>query len=66
MNQYNLFDPIRSERLKSEGMAKAADNDYLELARDIAEDLARHGPVCADDVMKVMSQHGIDSLGPAT
>ena len=70
MKQHNLFDGPLSDHLKTEGMAKAADNapTALQLARNIADELYRQkGVVNADDVGRVLKQrYGIDTLGPAS
>ena len=65
----SLFDEEWSDKLKEEGMAKAAYNkrDALITARRIAKALARrNGTVNADDVGRILKRTcGIDSLGPA-
>ena len=64
----NLFDEKLGDKLKKEGMEKAANNlvTPLQLARSIAKDIARSkGVVNADDVGRRLKWHGIDSLGPA-
>jgi len=65
----NLFDEELSDKLKREGMAKAADNtkQVLETARQIAKAIARRkGTANADDVGRILKRAcGIDSLGPA-
>lgn len=45
MNQLPLFDARKSRALKARGMAKAAahHNELLEIARDVAEAIARSG-----------------------
>ena len=70
-NQNNLFDFAEAKRRKEDGMAIAADNqaDWLQIARDIAVELALQNPfrTCnADAVGEVLlERHGIASLGPA-
>lgn len=65
----NLFDAKLSEKLKKDGMEKAADNvdETLTLARNIARRLAqKNGKVNADDVGRILKTDlRIDSLGPA-
>lgn len=69
--QASLFDGQRSEQLKRDGMALAADNagQYLDLARQIAREIALAHPnqECdADKVGRILKRrHGIDTLGPA-
>jgi len=71
MTQHSLFDARRSEKLKAEGMAIAADNarDYLEIAREIAREIALAHPrqECdADRVGRVLKRRlDIETLGPA-
>ena len=70
MQQNNLFDLDRGERLKKDGMEKAEDNakTALQLAREIAVEYAlSHNRLCHADVVGriLKSRHGIDTLGPA-
>ncbi len=65
-----IFDAYEAEQLKRVGMARAAaaQPDELQLAREIAEDLARknNGLCDAGMVGKVLkSDFDIDTLGPA-
>lgn len=63
-----LFDEGWSDKLKEDGMAKAADNrqEQLEIARDIAKRIAKEqGTVNADDVGRALKRIGINTLGPA-
>ena len=64
-----LFDEGWSDKLKEDGMAKAADNrqEQLEIARNVAKAIAKKkGTVNADDVGRVLKLIiGIDTLGPA-
>ena len=63
-----LFDEIEAEQLKRAGMERAAAHpNPLQLARDIAEELAITGNGCcdADQVARVLKEaYGI-SLGPS-
>lgn len=64
----DLFDAAESDRRKREGMAIAADaSSHLDLAREIAIDLARaHGEVHADMVIAELNErHGLTTLGNA-
>lgn len=67
--QGRLFDQEKGDRLKQEGMAKAAQNNVSDLlkARQIAIRLcAEHGEVNADDVGRLMKkEYGVASLGPS-
>ena len=64
-----LFDELESEEIKRAGMAKAVANAYpLQLARDIAEDIAIEGDGTADADRvgkRLQEQHDIYTLGPA-
>ena len=65
------FDAQESQRLKDEGMARAAEHEasLLSIARDCAKAvaLAGNGTCNADQVGKrmAMMEHSIDALGPA-
>lgn len=69
MTQSELFDGLRSERLKQDGMASASSKseELLGHARTFARRYATvHGQVTADDVGRYMkAEHGIETLGPA-
>jgi len=63
-----LFAEIEAEQANRAAKERSAPPDPLQLARDIAEDLARAGNGCcnADDVGKVLKdQYGIPTLGGA-
>jgi hypothetical protein len=63
------FDQELSERLKQEGMSKAADHGKtnLEIGRHVAKDYCRkHGTVNADNVGGILNKYyGIKTLGGA-
>lgn len=71
MNQLPLFDGKRARAAKARGMAKAAahHNELLEIARDVAESIARSGDgtVNIDEVAVDMIHMGLnpDDLGNA-
>jgi len=66
----DIFDAIEADRLKHEGMHRAAHakSALLEMARDRARRIAQEqGEVTMDDVMQRLVHEGIDptALGPA-
>lgn len=66
----DIFDAIESDRLKHEGMARAARNrsPLLDIARDRARRIAQErGEVTMDDVAERLVNEGFDIalLGPA-
>ena len=68
MTQPDLFDAVESERLKEEGIERAADSkqDLLTFARDVAWAICRRdGTVHADKVARYLEDEGHPQLGPA-
>lgn len=59
-----LFDGLESERRKTDGMVRAADNKnkLLSVAREIADDLVSRFPagITADDVVHELVERGFD------
>ena len=62
MNQLNLFDGIESEARKEVGisLAEANQGKPLDVARQIARELANPGGITADDVVRELVRRGYD------